>query len=715
LGAAVSTAAAVVLLRLWTADLRVPFDYGGDALSFSLVVKSVVDNGWYLTNSHVGAPFGLEMHDFPFADSLHLVLIKVMACFTSDWALLFNVYFLLGFPLITMSAMAVFRHYRLPYGVALMASVLYAFLPSRLLKGEGHIFMDVFFQVPLAILVTLWVCEEQPPLAGDRGGHWPGLELRRGRSVAAVLICLATSCTGLYYAFFAAFLLVAAGVWASLRRRTFRHVLSGALLASIIAVGLAVNGLPTTLYRARHGPNPDVAVRQSADSELFGLKPVQLVLPVDGHRLGPLARFKQQYVSSRPLTGETGSSLGVVGTVGLLALLGSMLLGGPREQPRAELFRALAVLNMLALLLGVVGGLGSLFALLVTPQIRTYARVNVVIGFLALFAVALLLERLGRRRQKLAGVVAAFVLGLGLLDQATANAVRPYAAVKVAYRSDANLVGRIEATVPRGAMIFQLPHQSFPEAPLLHQMDGYDAIRPYLHARFLRWSQPTMRGRTGDAWLTIVAGREPGRLVETISAAGFEGILIDRNGYEDGGVQLETALAPILAVEPIVGTTGRMSFFPLGSFNQAAQAGMTAREQERRRDLALHPLLVFWRGGFSEPEGVPGRTWRWCSATGELVIENGSRSDGQLSIRMTLAAANPPASLQIDGDLTSSRVELGPKGAPLSLTLRVTPGRHVIRFRSDGKAADAPGDPRTLIWRAEDPIVEEMPRPDTTN
>src|SRR5690242_20382529 len=101
--AAVSLAAAVLFLHLWKADLRVPFDYGGDALSFELVVKSVVDHGWYLSNPDVGAPFGLEMHDFPFADSLHLVVIKVMSWFSHDWALLFNLYFLLGFPLITVS------------------------------------------------------------------------------------------------------------------------------------------------------------------------------------------------------------------------------------------------------------------------------------------------------------------------------------------------------------------------------------------------------------------------------------------------------------------------------------------------------------------------------------------------------------------------------------------------------------------------------------
>src|SRR5262245_29335120 len=156
--AAASLVAAFVLLKLWAADLRVPFDYHGDSNSFGMLVKSIIDHGWYLSNPDLGAPAGLQMHDFPFADNFHLLVLKVMSAFSSDWALLFNLYFLLGFPLITLSALAVMRHFRVAYGPAALAAVLYAFLPSRLIKGEGHIFMDVFYQVPLAVLVVLWVC-----------------------------------------------------------------------------------------------------------------------------------------------------------------------------------------------------------------------------------------------------------------------------------------------------------------------------------------------------------------------------------------------------------------------------------------------------------------------------------------------------------------------------------------------------------------------------
>ena len=156
-----------------------------------------------------------------------------------------------------------------------------------------------------------------------------------------------------------------------------------------------------------------------------------------------------------------------------------------------------------------------------------------------------------------------------------------------------------------------------------------------------------------------------------------------------------------------MGTTGRLVFFNLGTSKGAGRANVSAGERERRQELALHPLFFSWGGGFSGVETEPGRSWRWCSAEGELAIENGSRFDRQVSVRMTAVAAKPPASLQIDGDLTSAKFDMGPQGAMVSMSVRVPPGRHTIRFRSDGQRADAPGDPRVLVWRAEAPVAEE--------
>ncbi|MBV9946627.1 MAG: hypothetical protein JOZ69_07255, partial [Myxococcales bacterium] len=639
--AVVSVTAAVLLLDLPHADLRVPFDYGGDALLYALITKSVVDHGWFWHNPSVGVPDGLDFHDFPASahDSVHLLIIKAMSLFTGDWALLFNLYFLLGFPLIALSAAAVFRHFRVSDGPAVVGAVLYAFLPSRLIKGEGHIFMDVFYQVPLAILVLLWVLSDDPPLArapGESRGfsRWLPFEVRRPRSWGSLLICALNASTCLYYAFFTAMLLVAGGLWASVTRRTTRNLVAGTGLAAAIVVGLAANGLPSIVCHAYHGANHQVADRKAWEAEAYGMKIAQLLLPVDGHRVSALRRLKDRYAVAAPLNGENGAtSLGVVGSVGFLYLLWVAISGRRDEEDPSDPRRRISVLNWLAVLLGTIGGFGSLFAWLVSPQIRTYSRINVLIGFFSLFAVVLLLDRATRDRKRLATVVLPAVLLVGLLDQVSPLATRDYALTKSIYESDEGLVRRIEAAVPPETSILELPYQSFPEAPAVLKLESYDPVRPYLHSHSVRWSFPTMHGRPGETFTRSLSGLEPGRLVEAAASAGFGGIWIDRGGYPGDGSSMRAALQAVLDAEPMVSADGRFSFFDLADYAKRTHTGEAPGEVAYRRYLMLHPLGVDWDEGCYGVEHDFDRSFRWCSASGEIRIENETAVRRTVSLR----------------------------------------------------------------------------------
>jgi phosphoglycerol transferase len=706
--AGLSILVAVILLQIWKANLRVPFDYGGDAMLMALWLKTTVDHGWTLLNTRLGAPGGLDLHDFPpQADHLHLLLIKMMSWLSSDWALLFNVYFLLGFPLIAAASFAVLRHFRVAVGPAAVASLLYAFLPCRLLKGEVHLYLDTFFQVPLGILVALWVCSDDPPL--PRPGR--GLQRIRGRPAAAVAICVLVAVTGVYFAFFTGILLVVGGAWASLVRRTWRNTLAGVALAGIIILGLTAGTLPTLVDWSKHGRNPHVAVRHHAESEFYGMKVAQLLLPATGHRVPALRHLKERYDASAPSNVESAvTSLGAVASTGFLALLGLILLGSRGSRPRDDLLRKLAVLNLVAVLVGTVGGFGSLFALLVTPQIRAYSRMNVVIAFLSLFALVLLAERISERWRRMATLALPLVLLLGLLDQVTPAAVRPYAHIQAAYRRDADFIHAIEANIPPGAMVFQLPYHSFPEAGPQERAHDYEQLRAYLHSRLLRWSYPTMQGRSGDAWASAVSQLDAARLVETLGDAGFHGILVDRYGYPHSGAQLEGALRDLLEIEGIVSADGRQAFFSLSTYTERSHAGKTQDELRQRRELALKPLLLLWGSGFFGQERWNDARFRWCSGSCELIIENGRDVELEASLTMTVAAARPPAELIIEGGLLSERLRLIEGGTRLARTLRVPPGRHTIRLRSDGKPAIAPGDQRRLIWRADNTVLEEIRR-----
>jgi len=711
--------AAVVLLRLWRADLRAPFNDRGDALFFGMMVKAVVDHGWYLTNPSLGAPGVLALHDFPQADLLHLLIFKVWSWLSGDWALLFNLYFLIGFPLITLSALAVLRHFRVGAGPAVAASLLFAFLPSRIVTGESHLFLAAFFQVPLAIMAALWVAGDDPPLFARGPRPWrPRLSLRRRRSVAAVAIALLVAGTGLYYAFFAGALILLAGVWSAAERRSPRHAFAGVALTALIVAGLAAQSVPTLLYRRAMGPNPAVATRSVGEAETYGLKIAPLLLPLNSHAVPALAALKRRYERGTGTSPEASStSLGFVGAAGFLVLVALLLRrarpdgarpdgarsgnGGTDEQP---LLSTLARLNLFALLLATTGGFGALFALLVSPQIRGYARLHVFIGFFALFCVALLLDRLWQTRRRVAALATVAVAVVGLIDQVGPSMVPPYARHARAYRADAAFFQALEADLPRGAQIFQLPYLIFPEAgarPGTFLVD-YDPLRPYLHTHTLRWSYPTMYGRRVDGWTSAAADQPIPEMVRTVSEAGFDGILVDRDGYEDDAAAVIEGLVAALGREAATRRTDRYVFFDLRAEAERAFAGVGPGERARRRQAALERPSLGWREGFFGPELGPEGVFRWCSGDCTLEISNASARPSPVDLSMRVSAGLPPASLQVTSELWTETIVLPPGGADVSRPLLVPPGSHLIRFQCDSEPVIAPRDPRRLVFRVDD-------------
>jgi hypothetical protein len=52
-------------MRLWHITLAVPITgYNGDATLNNVVVKDVLDHGWYDANQNLAAPYGQHLYDF---------------------------------------------------------------------------------------------------------------------------------------------------------------------------------------------------------------------------------------------------------------------------------------------------------------------------------------------------------------------------------------------------------------------------------------------------------------------------------------------------------------------------------------------------------------------------------------------------------------------------------------------------------------------------
>lgn len=570
------------LLGLFRADLHVLMRNSFDAYSVANSVKGFIDHGSFVTNPSVGAPGGLNMSDYPGADGLNLLVLAVIGLFTRSAIVTVNLYYLATYPLAAMAAVYVFRRFSVSRSSAFLAGVLFTFMPYHYLRGTAHLFLSAYYLVPFVFMFALRVDSRRLPFfsaSGDaaRGYRFTPLTVASaGYAVVALLVGM----SGVYYAFFACFFFLVAGSYAAAHRQSWRRLASAGVAIAVTATTAVLQVVPTWWYHLQNGPNPLAVQRSPIEADIYGFRLSQLVLPSLSHRLAPVASFFGQYWQRLFGTTTIGinesyySALGLVGAVGFLSLLAWLLLLCTRSRNEPSRFTTLmdvlSVLNMSGFLLGTVGGFGAVFGILVS-LIRCYNRVSIFIAFIALFAIALMLDRLFDRTgnngasRAIAVSVCCVILLFGLLDQVVPAFLPQYEVLAAQAQSDAQIVGALEGMVPRGAMIFQLPYLAYPEGGSMPNWPGtmmdYQHFRASLQSKTLRWSYGAMKGRPGDAWEQRIAGLAAPQMVAELKADGFSAIWVDRTGYDDNGAAIGASLEKATGSQPLVSLDGQIAVY----------------------------------------------------------------------------------------------------------------------------------------------------------
>jgi len=564
----------VWVLRLWQTSLSLPFFEltDGDGLFTGTVIKGLIENGWYFHNNMVGFPSGLNMLEFPSADNLHWLIIKAISLFSSDWALVMNLFYLATFPLTVVTSLFVFRRLDISYPVAVVGSVLFAFAPYHFDRGEGQLFLTGIYIIPLSILAVLLLTGDNPPFI-KKGQGGEAFDFWNLRSAGFFAIAFLTASAGIYYAYFTAFFLLVAGVYTAVNNRSWRRLAAAGVLLGILAAGLLINFSLSIVHILQEGRNPEIAMRSARETMVYATNITSLVLPVSGHRIPILAKITQRALDQSNLW---TFPLGTVAAAGYVFLLGWLILARRRDPTRSRCFYSrldvLSVLNISAILLTVVGGFGMLFSLFVTPEIRANNRIEIFIGLFGIMAVLILLElarekyAVTARRQKIFLAVLFLILFGGLLDQTSDSIIPVYSTIRAKNDSDQVFVKRIESVLPPGSPVFQLPYLPFPENGPINRMVDYDHFRAYLHSSDLFWSYGAMRGRENDLWQRRISRLSPGQLLGELAGAGYRGVYINRDAYEDNAAALVAQLEDELQVAPVNSDDGSLIFLDMTGY-----------------------------------------------------------------------------------------------------------------------------------------------------
>jgi hypothetical protein len=167
-----------------------PYDYLGDTLFYHSMVKGVIDHGWYLTNPSLGAPGVLDMRDVPSSDNnFHMVLVKLLALRNKHYPGVLNNFFLLTFPLTIIAALYALRRLGVSWTVSSWAALLFTMLPYHFTRGEQHLFLAAYWQIPLLVLVLLWICRAEL-WTFEQTQRWPRVNWRDRRLLGALALCV---------------------------------------------------------------------------------------------------------------------------------------------------------------------------------------------------------------------------------------------------------------------------------------------------------------------------------------------------------------------------------------------------------------------------------------------------------------------------------------------------------------------------------------------
>jgi len=560
----------VFLLAVFKLDLNkilIPFQYSGDYLFTSSAVKGIIENGWYFNNPFLGTPTGQIMFDYPNSDVLNIILIKIITLFTHNWVLVINIYFLLTFFFTAFTSLYVFKKLGITTPVSIAGSLLYAFIPYHVMRGVGQLFLSAYFMIPLAVLVLLWLFEDIPPFYKKNKKGKIAFSLFEKRGLISTVTCLFISCSGVYYSFFVIFLMFIVSMILLVRKKKLKNIAVTICLIALIGLGVIANLSPSIYYQKNKGPNP-ITVRNAISSEIYGLKIIQMLLPIDTHRISKLNKFKEVYSESGFIINENRcASLGLYSSLGFIVLIFALLggFGG-------LLLQNLSRLNASCLVLALVGGFSSIIAF-IFPQIRAYNRISIIIAFFSLLAFLMFIDKAfvflrEKSLNKLAYSALLLILIFGIYDQTSREFIPNYEFNQKEYESDRSFVFNIEKSVPTGSKIFQLPYMYFPEHPGIVKLCDYQLFRGYLHSKNLFWSYGAIKGREGDLLLKRMSSLPVDVLLKEIAKKGFNGVYINRLGYEDSGAGLEKEIINVLGAQPLVSLNKNMVFFNMLDYNK---------------------------------------------------------------------------------------------------------------------------------------------------
>lgn len=645
----------------------------------------IEEKGIGYSSLRMGFPLGHESYDFSTGSLLPLLWQKVWALVTDNAILGLNLAYLFGFLLIAWIAFYVLTKLAVEDNIAIVLSCLYAFLPYHIYRGTMHSALSFYVVVPIACYYVLRFMESSE---ADR-------QVKPKQVLVWILMMLLLGMDGVYYAFFSCVFLGVALLYNFINKRGARNIIGCLLSIVLVVAGLLVSALPNILYWMKNGTAGDTIVRQLQDVPQYALRIVQLILPTVEHRFSLFAGIQERYSGMVPANENVSVALGLIFSIGYLALWLSIL---KKEQREADsVWHSLVTLTICGTLYATVGGLIEAQGLLFTI-IRCSNRICVFLAFFACVAVAKLLQRIWERyslvRTKRAVLILLGILCVGIFDQTPQIDAEEYYNNQYDINCVKEFVQEIEKAEPDIA-ILQFPYSVYPEGGQMENMKGYSHSLLFACSDSLKWSYGAMRGRAADSVLYNLYQLDLPDMLEKAAQIGFGGICIDRWGYSQAYTeQLEWEIEALINREPIVSCDGRYVFYSLKKYI----ADNSVEYEPEVMDSLLYKITNGKNMYQSETDHIA--YWFWAQNDSELTILNhtGEASNKLLTFEVRYYNAAASESIYVSGTDFTDEIDMKQGLGTYTKEITLQPGENVIRLTTEEQNEEVENGAREICF-----------------
>lgn len=541
-----------IIVHIWNFDLNIPFSYDGDAIGMLQRLNLYVRGERLSSVQSLGAPFGSnqwhQLSDAIFPNIIMYFLAKI----TKNVGYTINGYYILTFALSAMCTFIAMRMLKTSRTTAAACGIIYAFIPGHMYRSEFHMFVGSCFILPFLAVSVIYLVRGELCKAEYQNKEKLALKEVIQSVDKKFIFCLVslvlTTLSTLYYGIFGMYILTFAAVYILINKKQWRHIFYYFLLCLAELACIAAIYLPMIITQITDDnyTRLNIITREMGDVEVFGLKLVQLILPIPDHRLSLLSKYTQLYNAEFPLINENSmSALGLIMAVGFVCSFFIVLF----KLSVCEELKLCARMNIFMYSIAAVGGGASIVAF-INYGIRCYNRFSYYIGFFSLIIVGRLFEDfwkyLGKqkyrkpimRTAKL--IVAAVAVCAAIFDQTSGqmaySAERGVLAAEKFY-NDKEFVKNIEEYEGDNASVLVLPFAYGSQGVNGYTKDNvFTVYREKLltmHSVTSKWSVGALAGERADLFLENLSNREKAEVLKLASVAGYSGIALYHPGYTD--------------------------------------------------------------------------------------------------------------------------------------------------------------------------------------